>query len=250
MVGAYRWALVETGQSGASVHRLSGGGGTDLYVKHGEGPVADLVTDEAARLRWLAGRVPAARLVAFIREPGAAWLVTEAVPGRPAGDWLSQDASSAERVAHGLATFLRVLHAVPPASCPFDSSLGAWLPAARQRVASGLVDADDFDADHDGWSAEQVLTQVERLAGSARGDVVVHGDFTLGNVLMEASGTVTGCVDVGRLGRADPYQDVALAWRDLSQFGAGAQEAFLRALGEQPPDERRLKLHRCLDELF
>lgn len=145
---------------------------------------------------------------------------------------------------------MRALHALPIADCPFDSSVTAWLPIARQRVADGLVDEDDFDADHHGMSATAILGMVEELTGAACSSVVAHGDFTLGNIILDAAGGVAGCIDVGRLGIADPYQDIALMWRDLGGFGEQAQAAFIAALNIERIEVERLLLHRTLDELF
>lgn len=226
-------------------------GGSVLYVKSAtDADACRGIADEIARLRWLAGRVPVARI--HYAETGAqgAWLVTDAVAGLPAGAWLARDAAMLPRVVAGMAAFLRRLHALPVADCPFDSRFVAWLPEACRRVAEGLVDTDDFDRDHHGWSAGAVLAEVEALADSATGHVVAHGDFTLGNLLLDEEGNATGCIDVGRLGIADPYQDIALAWRDLGKFGARAQAAFLDAVGVGTPDMRRLTLYRTLDELF
>ncbi|WBH17152.1 phosphotransferase [Sphingomonas radiodurans] len=145
---------------------------------------------------------------------------------------------------------MRALHDLPADECPFDSSVAAWLPEARDRVAAGLVDEDDFDPDHCGWSAKQVLAKVEALAACATGRVVVHGDLSLGNLLFNDAGNVSGCIDAGRLGVADPYQDIAICWRDLGGLGAAAQAMFIAALALNPPDWQRMILHRSLDELF
>ena len=61
---------------------------------------------------------------------------------------------------------------------------------------------------------------------------------------------MTGCVDVGRLGVADPYQDIAILWENLGDFGEEAQRMFLAAVGIDEVNEERLRFHRMLDELF
>ncbi|MEH3047966.1 hypothetical protein [Sphingomonas adhaesiva] len=63
-LGDRRPVVVEDGQSGAEVFRVDG----DCFLKVGRGPAAPLVADEAARLAWLSGRVPAARIVAAVEE--------------------------------------------------------------------------------------------------------------------------------------------------------------------------------------
>ncbi|MEH3037719.1 MAG: aminoglycoside 3'-phosphotransferase [Sphingomonas adhaesiva] len=248
-VGDRRPAAVDDGQSGADTVRLHGDAG-DLFLKTGRGHVRGLVLDEADRLRWLTGRVPAPRVVEVVEEGDAAWLLTTALPGVPAGAFIKADRARAVAVAQAMAAFLRQLHALPVADCPFDSTLAAWLPVVRRLVADGLVDTDDFDDEHGGWSAARVLAKVEELAGAERGHVVVHGDFSLGNIIVGDDGTITGCIDVGRLGAGDPYRDVFIGWRDLGGFGAAAQAAFLAALGIDALDPTRRELHRALDELF
>ena len=86
-----------------------------------------------------------------------------------------------------------------------------------------------------------------RLAPETPGRVVTYGDFSLGNLLFDAAGGVMGCIDVGRLGVADPYQDIAVLWQNLREFGA---EGLLEATLAYPLDPARLQFHRCLDELF
>jgi aminoglycoside 3'-phosphotransferase-1 len=248
-IGDRRLVTIDDGQSGAQVFRV-GGGVAACFLKVGEGAAAGLVADEAARLAWLEGRMPAPRIVATTHADGSAWLLTDALPGVSAGAYIKADRRRAVRVAQTLAGFLRRLHALPADDCPFDSSVAAWLPVVRQLVADGRVDAEDFDAEHADWSAARVLAKVESLAGHARGRVVVHGDFSLGNLIVGDDGAVTGCVDVGMLGVGDPYRDIFIGWRDLGGFGEEAQQAFLAALGMDALEEGRRELHRGLDELF
>lgn len=238
---------VTDGQSGAHVRRAADG---SLYLKHGAGHHAALVSDEIARLRWLAGRIPVPPIIATHEGEGAAWLLTGALPGTTAGAYLKRDRDRYRPVADAMAGLLRALHALPVADCPFDSSVAAWLPVARELVAAGRVDTEDFDDEHAGWSARQVLGKVEALAHAAEGRVVVHGDFSLGNIMVDDHGRITGCIDVGRLGVGDPYRDIFIGWRDLSGFGAAAQRAFLDALEIEELDDTRRDLHRALDELF
>lgn len=248
-VGDRRLVKVADGQSGADVFRTDDGGRA-LYLKVGNDAATGLVVDEIERLRWLAGRIPAARILATEVGDKAAWLLTEALPGLTIGAWIKRDRRRAVRAAESLARFVRELHALPVDECPFDSSVETWLPVARQLVAEGRVDTDDFDDEHAGWSAEQVLGKVEALAHHAEGRVIVHGDLSLGNLVIWDDARVSGCLDVGRLGVGDPYRDIFIGWRDLSGFGEDGQRAFLAALGIEALVETRRDLHRALDELF
>lgn len=248
-VGDRRLEPVEDARSGAAVFRVRGDG-ADYFLKMGEGDAAELVAAETARLAWLSDRLPSSSIAAAVNNDAGCWLLTNALPGMSAGAFIKADRRRAVDVAETLAAFLRKLHELPLADCPFDSSVAAWLPIVRDLVARGRVDTADFDDEHADWSASRVLAKVEELAHHAAGQVVVHGDFSLGNVILDDGGAVVGCVDVGRLGVGDPYQDIFIGWRDLSGFGAEAQQTFLAALGIERFDEARRELHRALDELF
>ena len=231
--------------------RVARVGDPDAYLKIGRDTVCGDIVDEAVRLRWIADRLPCAPLRAFALHDDTAWLLTGAVAGRTGDAWLEEDGANLPMVIAAFAGFARALHALPVDECPFDASAPVRLAAARRRVAASLVDLDDFDDDHEGWSAEQVLAAAEALLPVLPGKrVVTHGDFSLGNLLIDADGKVTGCIDVGRLGQADRYQDLAILWQNLSEFGPEAQQAFLHAYGVSVVDERRRDFHRLLDELF
>ena len=61
---------------------------------------------------------------------------------------------------------------------------------------------------------------------------------------------VVGCIDAGRVGIADRYQDVALSWNSLVEFDASRQDRFLEQYGIADADERKLQFHLLLDEIF
>ena len=111
------------------------------------------------------------------------------------------------------------------------------------------MDECDFDPNHEGWTAEQVWDQMLGLLPLNFHRVVTHGDFSLWNIFLEDS-RVTGCIDVGRMGTADPYQDLVILWRNLAEFGGDVQDLLLRAYGITDPDARKIQFHLCLDELF
>ena len=246
-LGPYGSTRVEAGESGGTVHRLAATGLRTLFLKEGGGVVAEAITDEMARLAWLAGRVAVPELVQFVRADGPAWLLTTAVSGETTEVQAKRGDVSA--LVEPMAAFLRALHALPVDECPFDSSAPVRLAAARSAMAAGSVDADDFDDEHRGWTPEQVWERMMALRPAGFGRVVTHGDFSLGNLLVE-NGRVTGCIDVGRTGVADPYQDLAICWANWEEIDAGLGERFLAAYGLETVDRDRLAFHLCLDEFF
>lgn len=248
-LAGYTATPVTTGESGGSVHSLSVPGRPSCYLKLGRGAVADDITHEMLRLTWLDGKLPAPRVLHFVRDDDHAALLSTALPGVAAAEWLAEHPDRAAEALRSMADFLRRLHALPVEHCPFEAGHGLRLAAARQRLDAGLVDEEDFDEARAGMSAHAVWSDMQGMLPLPFERAVTHGDFSLDNIFLD-DGRVTGCLDVGRLGVADPYQDVAILWNNLSEYGGELQETWLSAYGVTPPDTARLAFHCCLDEFF
>lgn len=238
------WHENHVGEAGARVFRIEGLG----YLKFGTDRIAVDISAEQARLDWLQGRVPCPAILHYEADATRAWLLTSEMPGRMTEEVLDADPDLAPRLAVELAAFLRRLHALPVGDCPFDATHPERLSAARQNIDAGLVDEDDFDPEREGWSAEQVWDALQAELPARFERVVTHGDFSLGNIFVDDDLRVTGIIDLGRLGVADPYQDLAILWNCLEDYGHGA--ALFAAYGVAEPDESRLRFHLMLDELF
>ena len=170
-----------------------------------------------------------------------------ALPGR---DLASSSELAPQQLVELLADALRGLHVLPVAACPFDQRLASRLQAAQARVEAGLVDADDFDDERLGQSAQQVFAELCSTRPDHEDLVVSHGDACLPN-LMAVEGRFSGFIDCGRLGVADRYQDLALAARSLvHNFGDTCWVAPLFRRYGVVADERRLAFYRLLDEFF
>jgi len=249
-LAGYTWARNTVGESGGAVYRLHGRtDAPDMFLKHGAGPVADDITDEMVRLRWLAPHLPVPALAHFSRTPEEAWLLMAAMPGHTAWQVLQASPGRRRAVVDALAAFLRRLHAIPLHACPFTSDHAWRLARARMRIDAGLVQEDDFDEDRAGWTAAQVWDALQGLLPLAPDPVVTHGDFSLDNLFIRDD-QVVGCIDLGRAGIADRYQDLAIMWNCLGEFGAPLQERFLKQYGLASLDESKLRFHLLLDELF
>lgn len=246
----YKWLRNTFGQSGGAVFRLFGKeGAPDLFLKYGEGALADDLIDEVVRLRWLGEHVPMPAIVQFVRTSNEAWLLTTAVHGRTAYQIMEECPDQRTAIVDAIANFLRRIHGIPIGVCHFTSSHENRLLRARARIDADLVDEDDFDEDRVGWTAGQVWDALQCLLPLAVDPVVTHGDFSLDNLLIH-KGEVAGCIDAGRVGIADRYQDIAIAWNCLGEFGASLQERFLTQYGIQDLDRKKLQFHLMLDELF
>jgi aminoglycoside 3'-phosphotransferase I len=248
-IQGYCWKRVTEGESGGAVYRLARRNRPTLYLKYGVGPIADDILAEMVRLRWLSSRIPVPDVLHFFYSSQKAWLLTSAVAGWSAYECLRVELTDRNRIVTALAEFLRLFHSAPVDACPFRSDHAVRMADAWRRLEKGQVDESDFDTDHKGWTAEQVWAQMAGWLPLPFRQVVTHGDFSLGNILLE-DGRVTGCIDVGRAGTADPYQDLSILWQNLAEFGGDLQSLLFRVYGIAAPDERKVRFHLCLDEFF
>lgn len=249
-IAGYAWSRDGVGESGGEVYRLHGKpGARDLYLKYGQGTIAGEIADEMHKLRWLAGYLPVPTIRHFIGTPNESWLLMTALAGHSAYQVLQTNPRKRLALVDALADFLRRFHAIAVDECPFNADHNHRLAHARKRIDAGLVDEDDFDEAREGWTAEQVWQALQGLLPFPADAVVTHGDFSLDNLLMH-DGEVIGCIDVGRAGVADRYQDLAILWNCLGEFDASLQERLLTRYGITTVDRRKLDFHLLLDELF
>lgn len=201
-----------------------------------------------ARLRWLAAHIAVPAVLHFERSEEDAWLFTEEVEGRTLYQLL-EAGTDPEILVDAAAVFLRQLHAIPAESCPFASDHRLRLLAAHERMSEGLVDSGDFDEEREGLTPEAVWAQMNALLPLISDSVVTHGDFSLDNLIWRDGGIVA-CIDVGRAGLADRYQDLAILWNGLGEFGPAMQRRLFEAYGIEAVDRARLDFHLMLDEFF
>ncbi len=180
--------------------------GSDRYLKWSPGAS---LAGEWQRLRWAADFHPVPRILEQGIDAAGDWFVTAAIDGASAVH------SEPEVAARALGAGLRALHEdLPVDDCPF-----AW--GTEQRGATTAP------------------PPIDRL-------VVCHGDACVPNTLVGGDNRWVAHVDLGSLGVADRWADLAVAsWSLDANFGAGWQSAFFAAYGIEP-DEDRLAYYREL----
>ncbi|MDH6135157.1 aminoglycoside phosphotransferase [Kitasatospora sp. MAA4] len=203
---------------------------------------------EVVRLRWAAEFTVVPRVLAEGADATGSWIVTAGLPGRMAVDdhWKRDPATAVRAIGAGL----RALHEqLPVAHCPFDWSAGRRLEAVRSRAAAGRIDPAQWHEDiRYVGTVERALDLVAELPPVDR-LVVCHGDACAPNTLITDDGSCSGHVDLGALGVADRWADLAIAtWSTRWNYGPGWEEPLLDAYGiEADPD--RIRYYRLLWDL-
>jgi streptomycin 3"-kinase len=238
------WTPVEIGESDTSVYRRG-----DVFAKCcGPSGVLELVA-ERDRVEWLAGtELPGASVVDWLESSDGACLMTSAVPGVP-GDTLPPAAY--DRAMRNFGAVLRELHSLT--DCPFERPLADVIATAADVVRRDAVNPDFLTDEWRLLRPSELLDQVvaERpYVESVLEPVVCHGDACLPNVFFDP-GTleVTGLIDLGRLGIADRYSDLALTTIQLHDVWSADPAPFLESYGLPDPDPRRMHFFRLLDPL-
>ncbi|MEU4836072.1 aminoglycoside 3'-phosphotransferase [Streptosporangium sp. NPDC023615] len=229
---------------GGLTFRLEDGHGSARYVKWVPAgtPEIDLAS-EAERLTWAREWVTVPRVVEHGEDADGAWLVTVAIPGRPAVDprWRADPATAAAAIGRGL----RLLHdTLPVERCPFDWSVDRRLVNADRRVAGGAGAADLFP-EHRHLDPAEARARIGEPPAIDR-LVVCHGDACVPNTLLHDDGTFAAHVDLGSLGVADRWADLAVAaWSTEWNYGPGYDGVVYDAYGIAP-DPERITYYRLL----
>lgn len=226
-----------------------GPGGLDgvRYVKWVAAGTPEIdLAGEAERLAWAGRWVTVPRVAEHGADADGAWLVTEAVPGVSAMDprWVAEPATAAAGIGRGL----RLLHdTLPVEQCPYEWSVPRRLVRADERIAAGEGPRD--------WSPEHRHLPVgearERLGDPPPVDrlVVCHGDACVPNTLLGDDGAPAAHVDLGSLGVADRWADLAVAaWSTEWDYGPGFGKILYAAYGIDP-DPERIAYYRLLWDL-
>ena len=178
------------------------------FVKVSPPEWAHHLVAEAERLRWAAGYVAVPRVL----DAAEGWLHTAGLPGRSAVHprWLADPRTAARAIGAGL----RVLHdGLPVEDCPFGPP--PWV------------------------NASSPAPPVDR-------PVVCHGDACAPNTLIDDDGRPCGHVDLGDLGVADRWADLAVATLSLSWNYPGFWESELFEGYGIDPDSVRIAHYRRL----
>jgi len=208
--------------AGATAIWLNEAGGVtfdagDRFIKWNPRETGISLDDEVVRLAWAAPWHPVPRIIEVGSDATGEWLVTAAIPAHSAvvEPWVSQPAIAAREIGIGLRRFHDDL---PVDECAWDWSVESRL---RPGIDLGPVPA------------------IDRL-------VVCHGDACAPNTLIGDDGRFAATVDLGQLGVADRWADLAVGAMSLEwNFGAGFEADFFAGYGIAP-DDARIRFYQAL----
>jgi aminoglycoside phosphotransferase len=248
---------VGTGESAASVIRFERSTGAPVFLKSRAfepSSRARPLFDEAERLGWMHAvglLVPA--VLQYHEWKNREYLLLSALSGVDASTPRPKEQHSA--IVFALAVGLRTLHATNISACPFDQSRRVRVAAAEANVRAGIVNESDFDEVRAGRSASDLYAELTASPPATEDRVFTHGDYCLPNVLLADDGkggyTISGFVDCGNAGIADPYQDLALCARSIAfNLGPELVPVLFARYGLDRIDEAKLRYYQLLDEFF
>ena len=223
-------------EDGRATGLASGTAGRSAYLKWV--PRSSACPDpfaEADRLTWAGSFTAVPRVLGVGRDPRGSWLLTETVE---VGGTLATSAieprwrALARRSAIAVGLGLRRFHdALPTDTCPFVRT--AELRVATLTTTTGAATRGSIT------TTLGSPPPVDRL-------VVCHGDATVPNTLLDRAGRFAAHVDVGDLGVADRWSDIAVTTRSVTRrYGPGLEPLVLAAYGVAP-DPERTRYYRAL----
>ena len=254
IVGSAKYSLNDVGMSGSEVRIY------DEYVLKIQ-PWSSETDNEHLLIKWVGGRIPLPEILAYKVENGIAYTLMSKVKGQMlcSAEYLDQPDLLINLAAKGL----KLLWNVDVAECPYQASrLCERLKNAEYNVVHGLVDVENTEPGTfgpDGFRDPEDLLEWLKNNKPEEDLVLTHGDYCLPNIFASGS-EIRGLIDLGKMGPADRWQDIAIAIRSLKSNFCGEYSSpehffefephmLLDALGMEM-DIQKYRYYVLLDELF
>lgn len=209
---------------------------------------------------WLEQKIPTPQILAYEIHDEKSYCLMSRITGRMACEDVYL--KNPQRLLEVVVNALHMLWSVDITDCPCDNSLDVKLEAARYNIENHLVDLEHVEPEtfgEDGFrSPEELLVWLETNRPSEE-LVFSHGDFSLPNILAEDD-QIRGFIDLGKMGIADKWQDLAICYRSLKHNFEGKYNGGVPYAGYSPTmlfeklgipiDWKKLRYYLLLDELF
>ncbi len=215
--------------------------------------------NEVKLMKWLRDKVPSPEVICHIKENGTDYLLMSKIEGKMSCD--KEYMRNPKKLMDILAESMKMLWSVDISDCPVNMNLDAKLKMAEYNVKNNLVDVENTQPGTFGANGFENPEKLLEWLKNNRPDedvVLSHGDFCLPNILIE-NGTLSGFIDIGRMGISDRWNDIAICYRSLNDnyIGKYSTEKYdnfnadylFEALGIEK-NEEKLRYYILMDELF
>lgn len=194
-------------------------------------------------MKWLDGKLPTPRVIAFERQNGYNYLLMTKLSGKMACD----QTLGLENIVKGLAAGLKMLWSLDIKDCPKQFTAADKLREAKKRMENSK-----------NKNCEALYTYLETHL--PEDDLVFsHGDYCLPNVFLEGE-TPVGFLDLGQAGVADRWQDIywcvwSMRYNLCEFFGMSGEEyerrqtLLFEELG-MDYDEEKIRWYQTLEDLW
>lgn len=253
-VGTHGYTIDHIGESGSEVRIY------DQYVLKIQ-PHSDETDNESKMARWINYQLPIPFIPIYTVKNGIAYTLMSKVEGEMlcTMDYLKQPELVIKLAAQGI----KRMWEIDVSNCPYKSSrLTERLKAAQKNVSNGLVDIANTEPETFGTNGFQDPGELLEWLRNNRPEediVLTHGDYCLPNIFAKGD-EISGFIDLGKMGPADRWQDIAIAIRSLDHNFDGRYfdgerifdfkpQMLLDALGIEF-DEEKYRYYILLDELF
>lgn len=217
--------------------------------------------NEYSMICWLNQRIPTPTILVYCEKDNLAYTLMSRVDGQMlcTMERMSRPSQVIKTVAQGL----KMLWEVDVKDCPYTTTrLDERLKRAEQLVSNGLVDVHNVEPDTfgpEGFQSPKELLEWLKNHRPEEDIVLAHGDFCLPNIFVKDDG-ISGFIDLGKMGPADRWQDIAIAIRSLDHNFSGKYTDGKRIFDFKPEmlmdelpidwDEEKYRYYLLLDELF
>lgn len=211
--------------------------------------------------KWLNTNFPIPEIIEYVEENNMVYTLMTKIKGNMLCD--EKYMNNPDLLLEIISESIQMLWKVDIHNCPISASLlENRLKQARYNVEHNLVNINDVEPDTFGPNAFkdpfELLSWLEN--NKPQQDIVLtHGDFCLPNVFAMEN-HFSGFIDIGKMGPADRWQDIAIVLRSLKHNAEGyftdgkpyftfSPPMLLQKLGI-PFDEEKNRYYKLLDELF
>ena len=170
------------------------------------------------------------------------WLLTEKMAGEDAThrDFLSEP----KRLCDFLASELRNLHETDFSDCPIQNRNESYASLAEKNYNEGIFDLSLTEKLYSFKSADEAFRIFSEGKDALKGEVLLHGDYCLPNVMLNKDFTLSGFIDLGNGGVGDRHIDIFWGrWTLLFNLGTDEYaDRFFDAYGRDMIDEDKLRI--------